>query len=108
MNCADKKGFAHAPIQLIHGDFLMSTAVKDAMRYAGLVYMNNPRFGPALNLNVLSEPLYRPSMLFASNVFNNFRRSTLPPHSKGVQIDLPRQPDWDPPSNSIQRAADLH
>jgi hypothetical protein len=42
-----------APIQLLHGDFLESDAVKTAMSTAGLVYMNNPVFGAELNLNVL-------------------------------------------------------
>ena len=42
-----------APIQLIHGNFLEHTAVRDAMSTAGLVYINNPRFGPTLNMNIL-------------------------------------------------------
>ncbi len=56
-NCAEENGIAHAPIELLHGDFLKSAAVKDAISSAGLVYMNNPRFGPELNLKVLSESL---------------------------------------------------
>jgi hypothetical protein len=58
-NCAEENGIVHAPIELVHGDFLKSAAVKDAISSAGLVYMNNPRFGPELNLKVLSEFLSR-------------------------------------------------
>ena len=44
-----------APIELVHGDFLKNDAVKEAMKDAGLVFMNNPVFGPELNLSVLRE-----------------------------------------------------
>ena len=59
--CAEENGIEHAPIELLHGDFLKSAAVKDAISSAGLVFMNNPSFGPELNLKVLSEALSRPS-----------------------------------------------
>ncbi len=52
-DCAQKHGIEHAPIELHHGDFLQSSAVKDAISSAGLVYMNNPRFGPQLNFQIL-------------------------------------------------------
>jgi len=44
-----------APIELVHGNFLTNQAVKDALKSAGLVYMNNPKFGPELNGKVLRE-----------------------------------------------------
>ena len=44
-----------APIELVHGDFLKNDAVKEAMKDAGLVFMNNVKFGPDLDLNVLRE-----------------------------------------------------
>ena len=44
-----------APIELVHGDFLNNDAVKEAMKDAGLVFMNNVKFGPGLDLNVLRE-----------------------------------------------------
>jgi hypothetical protein len=44
-----------APIELVHGDFLNNDAVKEAMKDAGLVFMNNVKFGPELDLSVLSE-----------------------------------------------------
>jgi hypothetical protein len=91
--CAKKSGFEHAPIKLLHEDFLNSTAVKDAISSAGLVYMNNPRFGPELNLQVLSEPSLSPfnhetcsPHAVQSGFFKNFCRSTLSPDSKGLQI----------------------
>lgn len=52
---AQQNGVSHAPIQLLHGDFLKSSAVREAMSSAGLVYMNNPKFGPELNLKVLGQ-----------------------------------------------------
>ena len=52
--CQDR-GFKHSPIQLIHGDFLKNCEVRKAVSTAGLVYMNNPKFGPELNLQVLSK-----------------------------------------------------
>jgi hypothetical protein len=70
--CAEENGIVHAPIELLHGDFLKSAAVKDAISSAGLVFMNNPSFGPELNLKVLSEALSRPSpgkKICASEVF---------------------------------------
>lgn len=44
-----------APIELVHGDFMTNEAVKEAIKSAGLVFMNNPLFGPALDLQVLRE-----------------------------------------------------
>ena len=44
-----------APIELVHGDFLKNKAVKEAIKDAGLVFMNNPKFGPELDLKVLRE-----------------------------------------------------
>ncbi len=52
---AKHNGIALAEIELLHGDFLQSTQVKEAMSSAEFVFMNNPRFGPQLNLNVLSK-----------------------------------------------------
>ena len=52
---AQQSGVSLCPIELIEGDFLKSEAVKTALSSAGLVYMNNPRFSPELNLQVLSE-----------------------------------------------------
>jgi len=45
--------FSLAPIELVRGDFLTNEAVKEAIKSAGLVFMNNPVFGPDLNLSVL-------------------------------------------------------
>jgi H3 lysine-79-specific histone-lysine N-methyltransferase len=45
----------HAPIELVHGDFLTNSAVRDAVSAAGLVYINNPKFGPELNLKILNK-----------------------------------------------------
>ena len=44
-----------APSELVYGDFLNNDAVKEAMKDAGLVFMNNVKFGPALDLLVLRE-----------------------------------------------------
>ena len=44
-----------APIELVHGNFLTNEAVKEAIKSAGLVFMNNPVFGPELNLRVLRK-----------------------------------------------------
>ncbi len=52
---AKRKGIALADIELLHGDFLQNTQVKEAMSSAELVFMNNPSLGPQLNLNVLSK-----------------------------------------------------
>jgi len=52
---AQQSGVTLCPIELIHGDFLQSEAVKTALSSAGLVYINNPSFAPELNLQVLSE-----------------------------------------------------
>jgi hypothetical protein len=57
-SCAKENGVAHAPVQLLHGDFLKSSDVRDAISSAGLVYMNNPKFGPELNLKVLGEQIF--------------------------------------------------
>ncbi len=91
--CAEKKHVELAPIELHHGDFLTSVAVKDAISSAGLVYMNNPLFGPSLNLKVLGESLSRLSSsrkkgetFLCSMVLTTFLRSTLPLDAKGLQI----------------------
>lgn len=47
------KGVSHAPIQLIQGDFLECPEVKTALGTAGLVFVNNPKFGPELNNQIL-------------------------------------------------------
>jgi len=52
---ATENGGSHAPIQLLHGDFLKNSAVKDAISTAGLVYINNFKFGPELNLQILGQ-----------------------------------------------------
>ncbi len=52
---AKHNGIALADIELLHGDFLENTHVKEAMSSAEFVFMNNPSFGPLLNLNVLSK-----------------------------------------------------
>ena len=52
---AKQSGVTLCPIELIEGDFLKSEAVTTALSSAGLVYINNPRFTPELNLQVLSE-----------------------------------------------------
>jgi hypothetical protein len=52
---AKKNKIALAPIELLHGDFLNSPEVRDAVSCAGLVFMNNPKFGCELNLRVLRE-----------------------------------------------------
>ena len=57
-SCAKTHGVAHAPVQLLHGDFLKNSDVRDAISSAGLVYMNNPKFGPELNLKVLGEQIF--------------------------------------------------
>ncbi len=44
-----------APIELVYGNFLTNEACKEAIKTAGLVFMNNPLFGPELNLQVLRE-----------------------------------------------------
>ena len=51
--CAQRNGVSHAPIQLIHGNFLDNLNVREAIASAGLVYINNPRFGPQLNMKIL-------------------------------------------------------
>jgi|LauGreDrversion4_2_1035121.scaffolds.fasta_scaffold33617_7 hypothetical protein len=53
ISSARQNGVPHAPIHLVHGDFLQSNDVREAMSCAGVVYMNNPKFGPELNLKVL-------------------------------------------------------
>ena len=53
--CFQKHRFSLAPIELVHGDFLTNQAAKDAVKSAGLVFMNNPKFGPELNGQVLRE-----------------------------------------------------
>ena len=53
--CAKANGITHAPIQLLHGDFLENNNIKNAISSAALVFMNNPKFGPQLNFKVLGE-----------------------------------------------------
>ena len=53
--CAKKDGVALASIELHHADFLVLSTVKKAMSSAGLVYINNPKFGPELNGKILSN-----------------------------------------------------
>jgi hypothetical protein len=55
--CAKRNGVDLAAIELHHADFLVQPAVKKAMSSAGLVYINNPRFGPELNGKILSNAL---------------------------------------------------
>ena len=50
---AKAHGVAHAPVQLVHGDFLKNSDVNNAISSAGLVFANNPRFGPKLNMEIL-------------------------------------------------------
>ena len=50
---AKAHGVAHAPVQLVHGDFLKNSDVSNAISSAGLVFANNPRFGPKLNMEIL-------------------------------------------------------
>ena len=52
---AKKHGVAHAPVQLVHGDFLNNSDVSNAISSAGLIFMNNPKFGAELNFKVLGE-----------------------------------------------------
>ena len=54
---AQKHGIATAPIRLLHGDFLINQEIRDSISNAGLVYMNNVRFGAELNLKVLGTQL---------------------------------------------------
>jgi len=45
---------ACAPVELIQGDFLhCHPYLQDALRNAGLVYINNPKFEPSMNLGIL-------------------------------------------------------
>ncbi len=118
---AREKNIKHAPIELVHGDFLKSSAVKVAISSAGLVYMNNPRFGPELNLKVLSQSFLTPTLLFVSwfDCFHqmNFARSCqkaanwcFPTCNESLdssvlmipQSDLLRQPRWHPAKTDLQ------
>ena len=84
---AREENVKHAPIELVHGDFLKSSAVKVAISSAGLVYMNNPKFGPELNLRVLSQSFLTPTLTFVSRfALTAFIRWTLPAHAKRLQI----------------------
>ena len=84
---AREENVKHAPIELVHGDFLKSSAVKVAISSAGLVFMNNPRFGPELNLKVLSQSFLTPTLTFVSRfALTAFIRWTLPAHAKRLQI----------------------
>jgi hypothetical protein len=53
--CAQQDGVDVAAIELHHANFLEEPAVKKAMSSAGLVYINNPKFGPELNGKILSN-----------------------------------------------------
>ena len=47
---------AYAPIQLIQGDFLqMTPSLRDALSSAGLLFLNNPKFEPFVNLSILQN-----------------------------------------------------
>ncbi len=50
-----ENGVSHAPIQLINDDFLKNEDVRKAVSTAGVVFMNNPKFGAALNFQVLGQ-----------------------------------------------------
>ena len=52
---AKARGIPHVPIQLQHGDFLKSLEVRSTLATAGVVYMNNPKFGPELDSKVLEQ-----------------------------------------------------
>ena len=47
-------GFVHAPIQLKQGNFLECSEVKSQLGSAGLVFINNPKFGAHLNWQILT------------------------------------------------------
>ena len=100
---ATENGVSHAPIQLLHGDFLKNSAVKDAISTAGLVYMNNPKFGPELNLKILGMNFIstRNMLLFThqtSNVIDSFLTDQLCPlMPKGCKLVL-----FTPSSSSVQ------
>ena len=68
---ATENGVSHAPIQLLHGDFLKNSAVKDAISTAGLVYINNFKFGPELNLQILGVDFISTRYLLLFIVFIN-------------------------------------
>lgn len=61
---AKHNGMPLADIELHHGDFLKNAHVKEAMSTAAFVYLNNPRFGPELNLKVLSKHFQNKSFFF--------------------------------------------
>jgi hypothetical protein len=56
-SCCNKENVNLAPIKLVQGDFLSleNKELTEALSSAGLVFANNPRFGPELNLQLLSE-----------------------------------------------------
>ena len=68
---ATENGVSHAPIQLVHGDFLKNSAVKVAISTAGLVYINNFKFGPELNLQILGVDFISTRYLLLFIVFIN-------------------------------------
>lgn len=46
----------HAPIELLQGDFLQVTpSLREALSSAGLVFVNNPKFDPCVNLSILEK-----------------------------------------------------
>ena len=50
---AKAHGVAHAPVQLLHGDFLKNSDVGKNVASAGLIFMNNPKLGAELNFKIL-------------------------------------------------------
>ena len=48
-------GFVHAPIWLKQGNFLECSEVKSQLGNAGLVFINNPKFGARLNRQILTR-----------------------------------------------------
>jgi len=84
---AKTSGIPLAPIELQHGDFLQSSEVRDAITSAGLVYMNNPKFGPELNLKVLGEQfLPKDWSCRCIRTFTTCCRQPLPTHAQRLQI----------------------
>ena len=83
---AHKKGVKHAPIELLHGDFLECVAVKTAMASAGVVYMNNPNFGAKLNLQVLGIHLLCQYTIKVADSFRTEKLCTLMPKGSKLVI----------------------
>ena len=83
---AKKNGVTHAPIELLHGDFLECNAVKTAMASAGVVYMNNPRFGAELNQKVLGMHLLCQYTIKVADSFRTEKLCTLMPKGSKLVI----------------------